>query len=158
MSVATIRQPRTICSLENYDPPRREKLPLWNTETLQVHRSFISKSFTTGRLPTVKQRSTDNKDCEQRSCIFSEHAVSVLTSHLGSRAFVTRKHGLRERTALFTRHLLKNSQPHLEIARWLEVEELPTVRFDTIATFRPSCCFESCLSLQIWCVIAGWRV
>jgi hypothetical protein len=30
---------------------------------------------------------------------------------------------------------VENSQPYLEIARWLKVEKLPTVRFDTIASF-----------------------
>jgi hypothetical protein len=56
------------------------------------------------------------------------------------------------------RHSLKSSQAYFEIARWLKSEELPTMRFDTIASFPPSWSFGPCLTLQTWCAIASWRV
>jgi hypothetical protein len=124
---STIRQPRTLCSLENYDPPRREKLPLWNTETLHIHRSFISKNFTETRSPTVKQR-----DLEIKATTSNNNPASIsecrfgMPSNLGSRTFVTRKKDFGKSGILQT-SFVENSQTYLEIARWLKVKELSTM-------------------------------
>jgi hypothetical protein len=43
MRVATIWQLRTLCSPETRSAPRRDKMPLWNIETLHLHQSFIAE-------------------------------------------------------------------------------------------------------------------
>ena len=115
MSVATIRQPRTLCSLENYDPPRREKIPLWNTETLHVQRSFILTSFTKNRLPAVKQREILNpfQSMLFRYALFLPRLACVYDA----------QQGLGVSPAVFKRHPVKKPQSCLEIARWLKVED-----------------------------------
>jgi hypothetical protein len=67
-------------------------MPLWNIETLDVHHSFISKSFTKSRLATVKQKDLGMKAMifEQRSCIHFRVCRFGKVSYLGSRALVTR--------------------------------------------------------------------
>ena len=118
MGVATIRRPR-LCSSENHTPPRREKMPLWNIETLHVHHSFISNSFTKSRLPTVKYRPASKQsmpfgyghvsrpgcacDAQQGLCV---RAAFLQTSYAEKLSIVDRNRPL------------------------VEIEEFPTVRLD----------------------------
>ena len=52
-------------------------MPLWNTETLHVHDSFISRNFVNGWSPTVKEKDLYDEGGDHRERSRKEYAVSV---------------------------------------------------------------------------------